>query len=355
MPLLRVETSTTVDCMGRSYKKSHFIIRCDECWKEQEYTKQRRPRSELTFCSSKCRATSKKVQKKVDETNQKRYGGRGNGSLELREKGRETCLKTYGVDHPWKSDEVRDKQKKTMVELYGGENVFDSPVLMERVRETMVERHGVSHPMQVPELKEKMEQTTFERYGATCVLQAPEIKKEIERKWIEKYGGPSPFHSKEIQARLDHVEISRKGMETKKENGTIFSSKPELELVVWLRETFGGDDVLQQVWIDRTSIDVCVRSLKLYVQLDGVFYHCLIDEASKYPKVFKQADRDKRLDDWFRSQDELRLFRLTDLQWNEIVRASSHVVLLEQLRTAGRGVTYLDHSPGYDLRTKRDS
>ena len=97
---------------------------CPICGKSLVFKEQNRYFNK--YCSTKCAAISE----------------------ETKEHRKETNLKLFGYDNPYKSPEVKAKISKTNLELYGAENVFASKIIQERMKETWRKNWGTEYPMQ---------------------------------------------------------------------------------------------------------------------------------------------------------------------------------------------------------------
>lgn len=97
-------------------------------------------------CGCSCAQLDKETQKKLAETN----------------------LKKYGTVNPAQSKVVQDKMKKTNLERYGTENVFASEYGKKKIKKTNLERYGTENPQQNKIIKKKTIDTTMKRYGVKC-------------------------------------------------------------------------------------------------------------------------------------------------------------------------------------------
>jgi very-short-patch-repair endonuclease len=207
---------------------------------------------------------------------------------------------------------------------------------------TNLERHGVSHPSQVEGASEKMLATRFERFGTAAPIHHNE---EIASKWrktmVDRHGADHPLRASAPKAkrrltvqerfgqdplampenRLHLSEAGQKGYRTTaKRTGSWITSTPENLLVEWLRARFGIENVEHQVAVNHGGrkpwlIDAYVKTLDVYVELDGEFWHGLDKPYDQlHPKGKKAYDRDREQDRWFLSQG-MRLVRITDKEF----------------------------------------
>ncbi len=162
-------------------------------------------------------------------------------------------------------------------------------------RETMMKRHGAEHPLKAAGAKAKREMTVKERFGADP-LALPENRTHL-------------------------VEAGQKGYRTTATRvGSWMLSRPEMMLIEWLRSRYGVDNVEQQAKIDHGGrkpwlIDAYVKTLNVYVELDGEFWHGLDKPYDQlHPKGKESYDRDREQDRWFLLQG-VRLVRITDKEF----------------------------------------
>lgn len=104
-----------------------------------------------------------------------------------------------------------------------------------------------------------------------------------------------------------------------------FTSKPELMLLEILVERFGIDDVVHHPRIFKRTLDFYIKSIDIYVEMDGEYWHCLDEDINVVEKSKRKNDvcrtkkfyRDKETNNLF-EQHGLRLVRITDRQMKEM-------------------------------------
>lgn len=178
-----------------------------------------------------------------------KYGSKSNNNLE---KARKTCLERYGVDNAFKAKEKQEKIKNTLLERYGVEQPCQSKEINDKVTKTMLVRYGVTRYTQLPEGKAKVRATCLERYGVTAPMKCPSIK--------EKH---------------DFENWAKKVFETKINNGTTNTSKPQEILYSNLIDIFGKNDIVREYKDERYPFhaDFYVKSLDLFIELNIFFTH----------------------------------------------------------------------------------
>jgi hypothetical protein len=227
---------------GRSVVKEYHISHSDELKAKREATMVER-------YGVKNALQSKIFVDKMKNTNISRYGVpsyfqtdaainagaeyRKTHWAEMLEKQKQTNVEQYGVECVFSSNEIREKIKITNIERYGSEYPTKTDIVKERTVATNLERYGVSYPMQSDEIKEKAVATNIERYGAKHIVQS----KIMQSKMLDEYGVPFFMQSEYFK---------QKSIESKRENGTFNTSKPEEYLYQILCDKFGENDVHRQ-------------------------------------------------------------------------------------------------------------
>lgn len=175
------------------------------------------------------------------------------------------------------------------------------PERIKRSRETFLQHHGVDHP-----------------------FKCENVKAKIREKLIERFGVSHPMKSAEIRSRVNWKEISNKRHQTMKMNHSYNKSKKEDQFFEALIERFGKDNVDRCVIVNNWEIDFYIRSIDVYVQFDGVYWHGLgrdkneiTEESTQRQKVIHQTWlRDQEQIIWFK-ENEKSLIRITDKQFSQ--------------------------------------
>lgn len=265
-----------------------YVMRCDTCLMEFEKWQNLKGARERPnhYCSPGCYAEASRsgnfVDEKKKETNRKIYG--------IDYKFASSEIAKLGSSNAWK-DEAKKKRQETIMNKYGVEHIFNIP----RVREANKSKSNS------PESIVKCKSTMMQRYGVSCMFLLPRVKQNSQKSrntpesWIKRW-------------------------ETHKKNGSMIRSKPEMMFYEILCEKFGKEDVEQWLHLNGWSIDLYVKSIDTYIQVDGVYWHGLdrpIEniKASSRPRdtiISRKYDSDRRQDTWFK-ENGLRLVRITDL------------------------------------------
>ena len=117
----------------------------------------------------------------------------------FKSKRKETYLKNYGVDHPFKNKAFRDKISNTMIERYGKPHAFEVKEFMDKANNTILERYGVSHVAHSSAITKKKKETCLKRYGVSNPGQHKPFRDKQEATSIKRYGVKTFTQSKEYK------------------------------------------------------------------------------------------------------------------------------------------------------------
>lgn len=110
---------------------------------------------------------------------------------------------------------------------------------------------------------------------------------------------------------------------TMKKNNSYRKSSPEDRMFEYLIEKFGEYDVTRNELVNsKWPIDFYIKSIDLYVQLDGVYWHGLdrpIDVIAEHKskrdvQIHKKWKIDREQEQWF-EKNKLKLMRITDVEF----------------------------------------
>lgn len=179
-------------------------------------------------------------------------------------------------------------------------------------RRGLREKHGVDNPMKIPAVVAKF-------VGRT---KNPECIERTRQTLLQRYGVTCPYQIERVRERARSSEAQAKRLNSWKKTCYERISMPERMLREALERVVGRHDVDIQVIInDRWPIDLYVKSVDTYVQVDGVYWHGLdrpMDEiaASTSPRdrtIARKWATDREQDAWFEREGR-RLVRVTDVQ-----------------------------------------
>lgn len=245
---------------------------------------------------------SEEAKQKRRETNLRKYGattfagskkaqdlhkaGLGPWSQDARQKAASTCVERFGAK-TWAESEIGVKTARV---YYADENVRQqmserarSDVARQHYQETSQKNCGANHWTQTDFGKEKLHEifyTDEERKARSERMRSSEVQEKIRATSMERYGTPYYWQSEEGRQRLKKLlnteEVQKKIIQTKKERGTLNSSKPEKLAYELLVEKFGLDNVEAQYKVDVLypfACDFYVKSMDLFIELNASWLH----------------------------------------------------------------------------------
>lgn len=192
-----------------------------------------------------------------------------------------------------------------------------------KIKETQITKYGGYF---VGTKKFQDDQKTFclEKYGVESRLESPQILEKIKQTCIEKYGKETYVGSDDHKSKMDFKEVAAKAWETKIKNGTCSKSKPEEKVYTILVNELGENDVIRQCKVLRQWVDFYIKSLDLYIQCDGVYWHgknrklatIKLQKTTQDKKIYNQILRDRKLNKYMK-KNNMKLVRITDDEINE--------------------------------------
>ena len=239
-------------------------------------TKEKAEYTSMKHYGTKHPSQSQEVKEKGWNTTIEHYGGIGFASKEITEKYHQTCLDKYGTEWASQSEEVKDKIKQVNLERYGAENVYASEYGKQKIKETNLERYGVEYSFQADEVKEKIKQTNLERYGVENPTQSLVIQEKTKNTNLEKYGTENPMSAtRNTLTKNSNIDVLpvEKCYNTRKENGSLGTSKTEKRLEVKLRELFPDLKTQYRSEDYPFACDFYIPSLDLYIEYNGIWTH----------------------------------------------------------------------------------
>lgn len=179
------------------------------------------------------------------------------------------------------------------------------------------------NPFKKIEIQQKIKKTMIEHYGYESCLSSKIIREKCKKTMVERYGAENSMNCPSIIVKYDFEKITQKRHLNMKENKTYRTSKPENELHALLCKHFSDTDVERSKFMNKKwPIDFYVKSLNVYIQLDGVYWHGLNRPLEKIMEfktprdkiIYRKYLTDREQEKWFKEQG-LKLIRITDKQF----------------------------------------
>ena len=177
----------------------------------------------------------------------------------IRQCAKNTCIKKFGVDNVFKSENIKQQIKQKNLEKYGSEHFcsskfYNKDQAMAKRDKTNLEKYGTKNPITLQEFENKRQQTCLKRYGVHNPIQTKQVQ----------------------QKRKLHInDIINKTYETKKKNKSFGKSATEDYIYVCLCEMFGENNVERQYVsaVYPFPCDFYVRTENLYIEYQGWWSH----------------------------------------------------------------------------------
>lgn len=197
-------------------------------------------------------------------------------------------------------------------------------LLRSKVEHTLVKKYGVKGYVAASDFQSKSKKSCLDKYGVDHGMKTEEAKNKLKKVCLEKYGKETFLGSDSWRSKVDHKDIARKAWLTKIKNGSCSTSRTEEKLYQLLCDIFGNDDVTRQACIAKQWVDFYIRSLDLYLQLDGVYWHGLNRDINQIKnsnvrqdkKIYQNYLRDQKLNSYMESRG-LKMIRITDEFFNK--------------------------------------
>lgn len=304
------------------YREYHFC--CKECSVKSLSSGKLKEKIQLNNVAkygSKSPAASKTIRDKIEKTNIEKYGVRAPlMSKNIQSKAQQTNIDKYGSSCSLINRNIDSKRQKTWLQKYGGNPLCCSEI-REKIRQTMLDKYGEDSFVSTDLFKQLVIETNLERYGVKYAISSPEVRKKIEQTNLDRYGSASYTGTEDHKSKLDYDDIAQKAWRTKIQNGTCSKSLVEEKMYALLVKKYGTNNVKRQVPIIGQWVDFYLLSKKLFIQVDGVYWHGLNRpleiisqmQTSQDEKIYKQIFRDQKLNSFMR-ENNLNFSRITDVQ-----------------------------------------
>ena len=227
---------------------------------------------------------------KAKQTKLNKYGSAGYNN---REKARQTCIETYGVENVFQRDEIKVKSEQTKLARYNNAH-FVNP---EKNLQTKIDKYG-SVEEAYKQRNKKSVKTCLDRYGVENVAYADEIKNKIITTQKSNWANKTEEEKQRIATKISvankgrvvwnknkkvgpvpedkKAEILAKQYVTKRNNNSFNSSSGESIFYTKLLQLFSEDDVITQYNTDSRypfNCDFYIKSLDLFIELNFNWTH----------------------------------------------------------------------------------
>ena len=157
---------------------------------------------------------SKDVYTEVQKTNLERYGNVCSAQAkEVQDKIKESNLERYGVEYSFQSEEVKAKIKETNLDRYGVDNPSKSDIIKDRIVESNRKNLGVDYPMMSEDVREKSKVTSLDKYGVDNPSKSDVVKQRIKETCLKKYGTEHPAQSNVVKVNTVKTNREKYGVD----------------------------------------------------------------------------------------------------------------------------------------------
>lgn len=154
---------------------------------------------------------SDEVKFKIEKTTLERFGTKHNSqSNNIKEKKKKSYIVKYGVEHPMQTDEVKTTLKNSIKSKYGVDHQMMLEETKNKIKETCLKNYGVENPSQSETIKEKKRLTTLKNFGVEYPFQSEELREKSKQTWLNNYGVHNPILNPEIFEKAQNTTYKKK-------------------------------------------------------------------------------------------------------------------------------------------------
>ena len=311
---------------------------CGICQKQTKF--QSIPDGYQKYCSCKCSAigtpklNNPVIQDKIKQTNIKKYGVDNPFKLKkVQESIRQKLLNDYGVDNISKLDVI----KKKISDVKLSKSDYENEIINKKRENTCMYRYGVPNIFKIDVIKTKYIKTSNLRYGVDYPSQTIKIKQKIENTCLKRFGYKYPLQNKLIISKLRETCIKKYGVDNY--NKTIYGRKKcRISAIRFVETQILNNEPLmprignrERLFLDKLQKytqykiirndhsfayttarfpDGHIIELKLFIQFDEK-EHFLDRECTQYKEDDIQCTKD------LESVSGYKVFRVSEKRWKE--------------------------------------
>ena len=268
-------------------------------------------------CSHDCSVKDNDVRIKYKQTCLKKYGVENSFQTEEnKQKIKETMMKKYGSEHPMHCKSIVDKLQKTNIKRYGNVCSLHGKDVEILVKNNNLKKYGVENAGGSKESVEKIKQTTFKKYGSEYYTQSKEYKNryyneylpKLEKTCEERFGTKNFSQSNEYRKRQG--KIVDKIYKVKKENNS-FGKKTMVEREF---EQYLIDNNIDYIYQYKSkkypfNCDFYIKKYDLYIEIQGIWQH------GKHPFDKFNEDDIKILNKWIKESNMKPQYKRAIYTW----------------------------------------
>lgn len=186
-----------------------------------------------------------------------------------------TMKQKYGVENASLDKNMVEKRQKTLANNWGVSCYLKSDICKEKTKKHNLKKYGVDYFVQTDEFKDKAKESWVKNYGVDNPFKSKEIKDKIKRMNFEKYGFENYSKTKKFRYYMDknREEINQKIYQTKRNNCTFNSSKPEKDIERILKEKYPQTKIQYKSESYPFNCDFYIPEIDTYIEYQGTWFH----------------------------------------------------------------------------------
>jgi hypothetical protein len=170
------------------FESGDYVKHCMDKWQVSHHMKSKKFLEESNFKFPFC---DPEIQKIINNTLIRKYGGRGSASKIIKSRVESTNIERYGETHTLNLDVVKNARESAVLEKFGTDNPFKNPIKMSEV---LLERYGVSNMMFDANVKAK-------HHKIMCEKDWTERDAKTKATILNKYNGVLPINTPEFREK----------------------------------------------------------------------------------------------------------------------------------------------------------
>ncbi len=257
-------------------------------------------------CSNSCAQKNPETQKKIKETNIRKYGSESYTGTDLY---KNSLIKNYGASNNFSRIEIVKKIKNTFIHKYGNSNPNKCRIVREKIEKTNIKRYGTKFPTSFE--SEIYKEAIKKKYGVEYYQQTKDWKMKVKESWKNKSNEKRAL----IQKKTKSTMKKRYGVEYPLQNKILFNkalSSSNKRYSMKIYETKFGNEIKYQSnlelellkYLEKKNIKTKNGPTLKYEHGGKTLYYHVDFETNKYLIEMKGAHK------WYR--DDLASGKLND-------------------------------------------
>ena len=262
------------------------------------------------------------------------------------EKRKETCLKKYGKENYFETEEFKkkarktkeikygdsnftnnEKRKETCKQRYGGNSCMSSEIVKQKHNETMLERYNVKFYSMTEDWYTKTKITSLKKYGKVHYTKTDEYKNKFkDQNFVKKMIKKQKLTKINNGTLASSEKVLQKVYDTKRKNGTLTTSKPEILIYNKLKSKF--QDIIH-IYRDKNrypyNCDFYIPSKDLFIELNFHWTH------GKEPFNANNQKHLEKLNLWKKRAEKSKFYQTAIDVWTKRDPQKMHTACINRL------------------------